>query len=268
MADSSRQADSSGQAGERGGRPRTPIWARPDPGRRRSTLTREAIVKAALEIADTEGLAAVSIRRVAAALGARTMSLYTYIDSKDDLLDLMSNEVAGEVVIEGELPAGWREAITVISRREWEVALRHPWLVDLMNSHVRGAVGPNGLRHLEQSLAALSGLGVSTFDAWQIIGAIDGYMLGCVARQVREIDAARDRGVEVTDGEALTQPYLQQLIESGDFINIQSLLEDGIPDIGSNFELGLSWMLDGVERTYARHAESAPANGGAPHTAS
>jgi AcrR family transcriptional regulator len=257
-----------GDSGDRDGGTRTPIWARPHHGKRRATLSREIIVRAALEIADTEGLAAVSIRRVAAALGARTMSLYTYIDSKDDLLDLMADEVAGEVLVDGELPGDWRAAITMIANRERDVALRHAWIVELVNTHGRGVVGPNSLRHLEQSMAALSGLEVSTNDAWRIIGAVDGYMLGCVTQEIREREVVGERGIALSDREALMQPYLQRLIDSGDFVNITPLLKNGIPSISANFERGLSWMLDGIERTYASRGRGAPVNGGAPRTSS
>ena len=80
----------------------------------------------ALQIADAEGLDAVSIRRVAGNLGVRPMSLYTYIDRKEDLIILMRDKANGEVVLGTELPDGWREAVTAIARRTREVMLRHP----------------------------------------------------------------------------------------------------------------------------------------------
>src|SRR2546430_7095161 len=133
-----------------------PIWARPDKARR-PTLTRQAVVDAAIRMADAEGLAAVSIRRVATELGARTMSLYSHVDSKDDLLDLMREQIAGSTVIDGPLPPGWRAATLMIARRERETVLRHPWMIDLIGH--AGHVGPNAPRHVEQALAALAGLG-------------------------------------------------------------------------------------------------------------
>ena len=137
---------------------RVPVWARDDT-RRRTSLSREAIVAAAVAIADAEGLDAVSIRRVAADLHARAMSLYTYIERKEDLLDLMADEVAAETLVPGELPADWREATLAIARRERQTTLRHPWLVDLVTRRsALGRVGPNMLRHSEQSIAALAGL--------------------------------------------------------------------------------------------------------------
>jgi AcrR family transcriptional regulator len=231
-------------------RARVPAWARRQ-ARRGATLSREAIVEAALRVADAEGLDAVSIRRVAAELGARTMSLYSHIDSKDGLLDLMIEKVLEELLIEDDLPEDWREAVTVIARREREVSVRHPWLVHLANHRSSVTIGPNGLRHLDQSVAALAPLKLDPRDAWRIIAAIDDYMLGYVTREVRERELPRRHGVTAEELRAFTQPYLQELIEGGEFVNVTPLLTDGVPAIGDGFEYGLTWMLDGIERRYA-----------------
>ncbi|GAB3984282.1 TetR/AcrR family transcriptional regulator C-terminal domain-containing protein [Actinoallomurus acanthiterrae] len=230
-------------------RPATPVWAR-ESGKRRSTLSREAIVAAALRIADAEGLAAVSIRRIATELDARTMSLYSYIDSKADLLDLMADEIAGEVVIREGLPAEWRQAITMIACREREVGLRHPWQIDLVTQKPRVMIGPNGLRHLEQSVAALAGLRLEPLDAWRVIAAVDDYVLGFVSREVREREITRHAEAGGLEGEALVRPYLQGLADSGEFVTITPLLREGLRFTGSEFEQGLNWMLDGIERQY------------------
>jgi AcrR family transcriptional regulator len=244
-------ADDEG-AGTRAGKTPLPpvIWARRH-ARRTTTLSREAIVEAALRIADADGLSAVSIRRVAAELGARTMSLYSHIDSKDDLLDLMTEQVLEELLIKGDLPAGWREAITMIARREREISLRHPWLVELANHRSAVVIGPNGLRHLDQSVAALAPLKLKPLDAWRIIAAVDDYMLGYVTREVRERDLPRRHGVSAAELEAFAQPYLQELIDSGEFVNVTPLLTDGVPAAGDSFEYGLTLILDGIERRYA-----------------
>ncbi|WP_344949271.1 TetR/AcrR family transcriptional regulator [Actinomadura miaoliensis] len=215
--------------------PPEPVWAR-QRGGRRPRLTREAIVAAAIEIADAEGLDAVSIRRVAAALGVRPMSLYTHIERKEDLFDLMFDEVNRELIIEGELPSDWREAITVIARREHEVILRHTWVIDLMARRPR--VGPNGLRHGEQNLSALSGLDVDTATAARIVTAVDHYMTGYVVRE---------RMLRDHQPVHLGEPYVQQMIAEGDFPHLRRAMREGVPQQES-FEEGLRWLLDGIER--------------------
>lgn len=226
-----------------------PVWAR-ESAKRRSTLSREAIVTAALRIADAEGLAAVSIRRIATELGARTMSLYSHIDSKADLFDLMADEVAGEVVIREGLPAEWRQAIMLIACREREVCLRHPWQADLVHQRSHAVIGPNGLRHLEQSVAALAGLRLAPLDAWRVIAAVDHYVLGFVGREIREREITRHAETAGLEGEALVRSYLQDLADSGEFVTITPLLRDGLRTTGSDFEQGLNWLLDGIEHQY------------------
>lgn len=206
---------------------------------------------AALKIADAEGIAAVSIRRVAAELDARTMSLYSHIGSKSDLLDLMAEEVAGEVLIEGDLPDDWREAVTMIARREREVVQRHPWVVHLDSHRTSVMVGPNALRHLDQSIAALAGLKLDPIDAWRVIVTIDDYMLGYVKREVREREMPRREGFTEAELKSFAQPYIQDLIDSGEFVNATPLLTHGIPGAGDTFEYGLGWLLDGIERQFA-----------------
>ncbi|MEU0568656.1 TetR/AcrR family transcriptional regulator C-terminal domain-containing protein [Nonomuraea sp. NPDC005983] len=220
------------------------VWSRPAP-QRRPALTREAIVAAAVAIADAEGLAAVSIRRVAAELGARAMSLYTHIERKEDLLDLMADEVAAEVLVEEALPADWREATLVIARREREAVRRHPWRVDLVPQRV--SVGPNGLRHVEQSLAALDGLAVDELTKWRILAAIDDYSLGFTIRESLERAAPRTDGVNDAERAAVAEPYMRELIASGEFPRLAPMIERGVAGFDDNYERGLNWLLDGIE---------------------
>src|SRR5690242_20314802 len=103
-------------------------WNRPaEP--RGSGLTRDAIVAAAIEIADEEGIEAVSIRRIATKLESRPMSLYSHIEHKGELIELMIDEVIGEAVLPGEVPDDWREALRQIAQRTRAAARAHPWSI-------------------------------------------------------------------------------------------------------------------------------------------
>jgi AcrR family transcriptional regulator len=221
---------------------RVPVWAREDP-RRRTTLSRPAIVAAAIAIADAEGIDAVSIRRVAADLKARAMSLYTYIERKEDLLDLMADEVAVETLVP-DLPADWREATLAIARRERQAVRRHPWLVDLVTRRsMAGRVGPNMLRHSEQSIAALAGLDAGPDWKRRLLTAVADYSTGVAVREAAGND----------ESEAL-EPYLRGLIEGGGYPHLASLLGTPPAPGDDTFERGLHWLLDG----FARELESAP----------
>src|SRR5215469_2186815 len=160
-----------------------PIWARPEPAARSPRFSREQIAAAALGIADAEGFEAVTMRRIARSLGAGTMSLYRYIATKDDLLALIGDALLGEALVPGELPADWLEAIALMARQTRHAYLRHPWAIHLVQD--QGAVlaalaGPNGLRHMEQSLSALSDAPMDDRTKLDVLAIVDDYVYGHV----------------------------------------------------------------------------------------
>ena len=102
-------------------------------------------MKAALDVADAEGFETVSMRRVAGRLGVGAMTLYSYVDSKDDLLRHVFDEVMGELIVPEPLPEDWREAFSAISRRTRDVWLEHPWLAQLVGARTESARGRCGM---------------------------------------------------------------------------------------------------------------------------
>ena len=156
------------------------VWARDE---ERSSgprpLSREAIVAAAIEIADADGLEAVSIRRLATKLDARPMSLYSHIGRKGDLVDLMVDEVMAGAIIPGGPPTDdWREALRQIAQRTRESTRAHPWMIAA--AFHRPFLGPNTLCHIDQSLAAVSQLPLSPERKRAVLLAVDTYTLGFV----------------------------------------------------------------------------------------
>ncbi|MFJ4652424.1 TetR/AcrR family transcriptional regulator [Nocardia sp. NPDC088792] len=224
-----------------------PIWARSAP-RRRPAVTRDEIVTAAMDIAGEEGSDAVSMRRVAARLGIGPMALYTHIDSKDDLIDLIADELAGEIILdENEFSEDWRESISRVARRERAMIKRHPWATELVGK--RGALGPNALLHIEQSYKALDGLDVPIPIASQIINAVDQYTTGFV---LRESHAAtrRDLGPD-SPGAA----YVREAATAAGHERFVQLLQQDpadFPDADESFEIGLGWLLEGITRDLGR----------------
>ena len=129
------------------------IWLRPEPSERRPRFSRDQITATALLIADVDGFEAVTMKRIATELGAGTMSLYYYVRTKADVVALMQDAILADLLIpDDELPSHWREAVTVIARRTRDVLLAHPWSIASLNE---AQFGPNAMRHIEQSLAAL-----------------------------------------------------------------------------------------------------------------
>jgi len=232
-----------------------PIWTRPQPGARRPRFSREQIAAAALTIADAEGFDAVSIRRIAAALGAGTMSLYRYISAKSDLVALMDDAIMGESLVpDDELPDDWREALAMIARYTRAALLRHPWAVKALQgggaASQDGAFGPNGIRHFEQSLAAVAGAPLDTAAKLDLITLVDDYVFGHVLRagevQARSDDNDPGHAAEIAG-------YIQRQIATGQFPHLEKLTHDPaaqtLTDPGrqdERFERGLRSLLDGA----------------------
>jgi AcrR family transcriptional regulator len=214
---------------------------------KRPVLTREAIVRAGLELADAEGIEAVSIRRVAAALGARPMSLYSQIERKDDLIDLMFDEIVAEALIDGEVPSDWKAALRLIAHRTRAALLAHPWVVDAIGR--RSVPGPNTLRHIEQSVEAVASLDVEPVHARAALVAVDMYTLGHVTAELGEREARRRKGATPAEWRRLRKAYLDEAVESGAFPNIARFGSAAVPALDDQdelFETGLEWLLEGI----------------------
>jgi AcrR family transcriptional regulator len=233
-----------------------PIWLREEPGSRRPGHSRAQIAAAAVEIADSVGFEAVSMRRVAQALGAGTMTLYHYVRNKDELVMLMNDTVMGEVLVpEGELPEEWREAIATIARRSHEAFERHRWTLDRVTDI---SIGPNGIKHFEQSLQAVASTGLPAQERLHLISLVDEFVFGYSLRET--IDFGGEVGAE--QWPAGTLELFERELQSGAYPHIRSLIVDELQTESvaegtrrtmqiiskpERFELGLRQLLDGVE---------------------
>jgi AcrR family transcriptional regulator len=233
---------------------RDPIWARPSPGHRKPTYTREQLAAAAMQIADAEGTDAVTMRRVASELGAGTMTLYHYVANKRELLALMDDAMMGELLVpDDELADDWREGIAQIARRSYGVFKRHPWLVEhLGEEDDRDPGGPNGLRHFEQSLKVAAMAGLDVFGRIELVGLVDDYVFG---HALRAREMAGDRQSE--EHIAAMVDYLEAMLATGEYPHIAEMAGDDVRGnferIGrlaaeeDRFERGLQRLLDGIE---------------------
>jgi AcrR family transcriptional regulator len=230
------------------------IWFRQEPASRRPAHTRADIARAALEIADSQGFDAVSMRRVAERLGAGTMTLYHYVRNKDELIALMSDAVMAEVVVpEGELSDDWRQALTQIANRSHDAFKAHHWVFQRMSDD--GVPGPNGMRHFEQSLQAVVGLGLDRDQTFEVIGQVDDYVFGYSLREVQEAEE-QEHGWSpaVVD-------FFQRELATGDYPLIHEFFGDdfeaafaeAMEFIGNEdrFHRGLKRLLDGIEAEFA-----------------
>jgi AcrR family transcriptional regulator len=227
------------------------LWGVTGPGRRGPKPSRsvDEVVQAAIALADADGLAALSIRRVAEALGLSAMSLYTYVPSKAELIDLMLDRVAAEVAAPDA--RDWRGRLEQLARGRWAMAQRHPWLTQV--SLHRPPLGPHLLAAAERALSAIDGLGLSESEMDQLITAIGDYVRGAIRAALDAREVARATGITDEQWWALNQPLLKDKVDPASFPTITKIgeayqaAEFQPHDPERNFEFGLQRMLDGIE---------------------
>jgi AcrR family transcriptional regulator len=217
-------------------------------------LSRATIVAAAIEIADGEGLEAVSIRRLATKLEARPMSLYSHIERKGDLIDLMVDEVMGGSVLPDTLPSGnWRDDLRRIAQRTRENIRSHPWMIAA--AFRRPFIGPNALRHIDQSLAAVSELPLPPERKRAVLLAVDTYTLGFVRWELKAMNEGKGPAgacAGIDDGGpngAEIDTYIAAQAASGKYPHLHELGGKKNMSLGVKaeaFESGLNWLIAGI----------------------
>ncbi|MEU9114492.1 TetR/AcrR family transcriptional regulator C-terminal domain-containing protein [Streptomyces sp. NPDC048483] len=229
----------------------------PKPG-----LTLDRIVTAAVAVADAEGLGALSMRRVAAELGGGTMSLYRYVPGKAELLDLMLDKVVEfDAEAHPDPAAGWRPVLDAVARTNWRLHHRHPWLLQVDQSHP--LLGPNALDVFEYALRALAGTGLADREKVHVMVALDGFVGGTARTQLNSAHAEQRTGISAEEFWRVQEPILSQAMRSGRYPTLAGLDEDAFSG-GDNpvFELGLSALLDGFAAVIAaRSRPNGPAKG-------
>ncbi|WP_066374994.1 TetR/AcrR family transcriptional regulator [Herbidospora mongoliensis] len=219
------------------------VWDRPEPSARPAPLDRERIVAAAVALADEGGLEAVSLRKVAARLNAGPMRLYGYIATKEELFDLMVDEVHAEILPE-ERPADWREALRGHAHRTRQATLRHEWLADLLGG--RPALGPNALAVAETTLAALDGL-ADLDTVMRAVETVAAYSTGAIRREIANLRAERATGLSDRDWQRAHGPHVVRMLATGRFPTLAKVVHDGTEvDAETSFTTGLDWVLDAV----------------------
>jgi AcrR family transcriptional regulator len=209
-----------------------------------------------MEIADTDGFDDVSMRRIARELDAGTMTLYHYVRNKDELLALMWDAVIKELLVsEEELTGNWRKALSQIARTTRKAFKRHPWIVEAMGQPAQS--GPNGIRHFEQSLAAVEELEASTRERLELVGLVDDYVFGFAWREILQesYDAQGDPNMAETG-----LAFFEAQLATGEYPNASKLfrgdLRTAMERLMANFtgeandrrfERGLKALLDGFE---------------------
>ncbi len=224
------------------------VWERPEPPERPvlAPLSRERIVRAAIGLADADGLDAVSLRKVATALGVGPMRLYGYIGGKEELLDLMVDAVYAEIRPAGD---GWREVLRSHAEATRHAVHEHEWLADLLGG--RPQLGPQALASGETVLAALGDIDVDI--VMPLVAAVNAYVIGAVRREIAERRAERATGMDEKRWQASLGPYLTRAFASGQFPALATVVRDAVHlNADQTFHIGLDCLLDGIEARISR----------------
>ncbi|WP_030445324.1 TetR/AcrR family transcriptional regulator [Actinocatenispora sera] len=225
------------------------VWDLPEPTGRAAgpALSRESIVRAALTIADADGAEAVTMRRVATALGSSTpMSLYRYVGGKHGIVDLMLDAVYGEIELPAVPSGDWRADLTLLAHRERDTLRRHPWFVAL--SHHRPMFGPNALWHNEWALRAVDGLGLDVTTMMSIVGMVLGHAQSYAQHEAEEARMRSRIGV-TTDAElrATATAHVDRITADPRYPTLARWIDEAHDvDPDRQFTLGLDCLLDGI----------------------
>jgi AcrR family transcriptional regulator len=255
------QGDGAQDEGTPGSPPLPPgldlLWGRRGRGQRgpKPGLSIDAIVAAAVRLADAEGLEAVSMARVAEQLGFTTMSLYRHVGSKEELLQLMWNasaQGAEDLVLTGD---GWRARLRMWATIQREMMDRHPWITQMPMA--APPMAPNSLTFVERGLEAMDGSGLADADKLRVIGLISSYALSEARMAHDAARAARAAAAAAGDGQVPVWTYealLREVADEQTYPRLHRLAwSERIGDNPAGFDeqeeflFGLDRILDGIE---------------------
>ncbi|MFF5129355.1 TetR/AcrR family transcriptional regulator C-terminal domain-containing protein [Streptomyces syringium] len=230
--------------------PAAPARRRPSPvAEPEQELSLDRIVRTAMEIADAEGLSALSMRGVAARLGVAAMSTYRYVPSKEDLVLHMADAAFGEQSYPADAPEDWRTRVELGARTLWSLYRKHPWLAQL-GSLTRPLLVPHLMVHGEWMLGALDGHGLAPTTVFDIHVLLYSHVHGLAGHLELEAHAAASTGQSEDQWMDSRAPALQGLVESGRFpafAKVVGSFTDGYDlNLDALFEFGLKALLDGL----------------------
>jgi AcrR family transcriptional regulator len=226
------------------------IWDRPERASHgpAPSLSRDEITAAAVAMADSRGIEAVSMRTLAVQLGVGAASLYRYVDRKDELIDLMVDAVMGDD-LEFEIRGEWREDLRSFARALRAMTLRHPWVA--VHGAGRRNLGPNTARRYEQVLSAIDGFGLEIDEMLVMVETLDAFIRGHALDELSEQESARRSGLDQEQWMQLQTPYIESLVNSGHYPLLTRVVFDAHsphdPDrLKNSFDRGLERVLDGL----------------------
>jgi AcrR family transcriptional regulator len=223
------------------------VWTRPQRRRDQPALSREQIVAAALALLDAEGLDALSMRTLGARLAAGATSLYRHVANKDELLELVVDEVYGEIDVPDVRGGDWRRAVTTCAESARAVLVRHAWIASVLGQAGLAYLGPNVMRLNERMLALFETAGFSLAEADHALSAVMAYVIGTATTEAAWLTTVSRSGHTEQEWVDRLRPALTEATKP--YARLHALATetgDAERARGDGFHYGLERMLDGL----------------------
>ena len=227
------------------------LWRSPAQPARGRRLGTDRIIQSAIELADAQGLGAVSMRRVADDLGVGTMSLYTYVPGKAELLDAMLDVVVGETARPVRVEGGWRERLALVARENLALLRRHPWILEVDAG--RPPLGPNMLAKYDYELHAVEGIGLTDLEMDAVVTLVLSHAAGAARATADAAGAQAETGMTSGQRWSATAPVLRRFTDPERFplaVRVGVAVAhagEGADDPDHAFDFGLERLLDGID---------------------
>jgi AcrR family transcriptional regulator len=217
----------------------------------RPSLSGEQIVAAAIQIADRDGLSGLSMRTLADELGITAMSLYGYVPSKAELLDVMADRAYSEITLHGDPAATWQARLAALAQQHWTLLLSHPWLLQIAAS--RPLLGPGMTALYDAELTAVDGLGLTDIDMDLIVSLLDDYVRGAARGAFEAAEAQARTGMSDQQWWETYGPLLAEVLDPARYpvairVGTAAGAEYGAAhDPARSFRFGLQRIIDGID---------------------
>ncbi|MEU6243518.1 TetR/AcrR family transcriptional regulator [Streptomyces sp. NPDC047024] len=219
-------------------------------------LTVDAVVQAAVELADAEGLDALTMRNIAQRLGVTPMTLYTYVPGKAELLDLMLDFVYLRMPRDDRAAAPWREKVEAVARENRDLYDRHPWVATM--STARPPLGPGLMAKYEHELAAFDGLGLDDVERDAALTFLLDFVRSVARATLDTKAAARDSAMSDAQWWEANEPLLAKVFDPARFPlasrvgSAAGAAHQGMYNPDHAFTFGLHRIMDGLAQLMSR----------------
>lgn len=231
------------------------VWTRQRQQRQQPALSPERIVAAAVRLLDEEGIAALSMRSLGVRLGAGATSLYRHVANKDELIELVVDEVYGEVRIpDADEPVGWRSGLVQSAHSLRAMILRHPWVAAVLGQAGLATLGPNLTRQSERTLALFRLAGFAPGEADKAMNALIAFVIGTATSEAAYLSLLARSGQTEEEMAASLRPAAEQAFQDHPRLREgYAARQDIAPGAmrEENFTYGLDRLLDGFEARLA-----------------